>query len=99
MDYNLAMDFEWDEVKSDVCFEQRGFDFLYVSSAFLDENRVIRADQRFEYGEERFQMLGQVDGRVFQVAFTMRGTLVRIISAHKANLREVKDYENGTYER
>ena len=92
------MDFEWDEAKSDLCFEQRGFDFRYVSSAFLDENRVIRADQRFEYGEERFQMLGQVDGRVFQVAFTMRSTRVRIISAYKANLREVKDYENGTYE-
>ena len=92
------MDFEWDEAKSDACFEQRGFEFLYVIRAFLDVNRVIRADQRFEYGEERFQMLGKVDGRVFQVAFTMRSSAVRIISARKANSREVTGYENGSYE-
>jgi uncharacterized protein len=98
MDYNQVMEFEWDEAKSAHCFEQRGFDFSYVGSAFFDEDRVIRADQRFEYGEERFQMLGRVDGRLFQVAYTMRGALVRIISARKANSREVKDYEDGTYE-
>ena len=92
------MDFEWDEAKSDLCFERRGFDFLYVIRALLDENRVIRADKRFEYGEDRFQMLGKVDGRVFQVAFTMRGAVVRIISARKANSREAMEYENGTYQ-
>lgn len=50
------MDFEWDEVKSNQCFEQRGFDFAYVAHAFLDAKRVIRIDQRHEYGEERLQM-------------------------------------------
>ena len=62
-----AMHFEWDEAKSKQCFEHRGFDFAYVAHAFLDPDRVIRADQRHEYGEERLQMLGQVQGRVFHV--------------------------------
>ena len=91
------MDFEWDEIKSEACFEQRGFDFPYVVQVFLDEQRVVRSDLRFEYGEERFQLLGAVDGRIFQVAYTMRGQVIRIISARKANLREVKLYENGAF--
>ena len=28
------MQFEWDEVKSEVCFRQRGFDFAYAARAF-----------------------------------------------------------------
>ena len=60
------MNFEWDEVKSNQCLEHRGFDFAYVANAFLDPDRVIRADHRYEYGEERLQMLGQVQGRIFR---------------------------------
>ncbi len=92
------MEFEWDEAKSSQCFEHRGFDFAYVARAFLDPDRVIRADQRHEYGEERWQMLGQVQGRLFHVVFTMRGIAIRIISARKAKLREVKNYENCAFQ-
>jgi uncharacterized protein len=97
MAYNDLMDFEWDEAKSDACFVKRGFDFPYVAQVFLDAQRVVRTDVRFEYGEERFQLLGAVDGRIYQVAYTMRGRVIRIISARKANLREVKLYENGAF--
>ncbi len=92
------MEFEWDEAKSSQCFEHRGFDFAYVARAFLDPDRVIRADQRHEYGGERWQMLGQVQGRLFHVVFTMRGIAICIISARKANLREVKNYENVAFQ-
>ncbi len=91
------MNFEWDEAKSNSCFEERGFDFAYISHAFLDPNRVIRSDQRHEYGEARLQMLGRVSERLFHVVFTMRGADIRVISARKANLREVKEYENSTF--
>ncbi len=97
MAYNKLMDFEWDEAKSDVCFVERGFDFTYVARVFLDAQRVVRPDVRFEYGEERFQLLGAVEGRVYQLAYTIRGRVIRIISARKANLREVKLYENGAF--
>ena len=58
---------------------------------------MICADHRYEYGEERLQILGQVQGRIFHVVFTMRGAAIRIISARKANLREGNDYENGAF--
>lgn len=38
-------------------------------------------------------MLGQVGDRVFHVTYTLRGEVIRIISARKANERERKRYE------
>jgi uncharacterized DUF497 family protein len=92
------MDFEWDEAKSEACFRERGFDFAYVAQAFFDPNRFVRADLRHSYGEERFQLFGRIDTRVFVVVYTPRVHSTRIISARKANTREVKHYENSTHD-
>lgn len=89
------MEFEWDQDKSDACFTERGFDFAYVVHAFMDAERLIHKDSRWDYGEDRYQLLGAIDGRVFFVVYTIRGTVLRIISARKANQREVSDYENS----
>ena len=62
---------------------------------FMDADRLIHKDMRWDYGEDRYQLLGAIDGRVFFVAYTVRGTVLRIISARKANQREVSDYENS----
>jgi uncharacterized DUF497 family protein len=56
---------------------------------------VVRKDHRWDYGEDRFQLTGAIEQRVFVVVYTVRATSVRIISARKANRREVKDYENN----
>ena len=98
MAYSAHMEFEWDQDKSDACFIAHGFDFAYVLRAFMDADRLIHKDTRWDYGEDRYQMLGAIDGRVFFIAYTIRGTVVRIISARKANQREVNDYENSERE-
>lgn len=95
MAYPTPMEFEWDQAKSEACFTERGFDFAYVLSAFWDPGRLIRRDARWDYGEDRYQLLGAIEGRVFFVAYTHRGTVFRIISARKANRREVKRYEKS----
>ena len=50
------MDFEWDDAKNDACFTDRGFDFAYVAHAFLDENRIVSEDRRWDYGEDRYRL-------------------------------------------
>ncbi len=92
------MNFEWDEAKSEACFNQRGFDFAYAAQAFFDPQQLVRADMRYSYGEDRFKLLGAIDSRIFAIVYTPRANATRIISARKANAREVKHYENGTYE-
>lgn len=84
----------FDDAKGQACFEQRGFDFVYAAQAFLDASRTVQKDTRTDYGEDRYQLLGKIEGRVFHLAYTHRGAVVRLISARKANAREVKYYEN-----
>ena len=90
------MEIEWDDAKSDACFAQRGFDFAYVIRAFLDEERIVGRDRRWDYGEDRYRLLGATEGRVFVVIYTVRGTAIRFISARKANGKEVREYEQNT---
>lgn len=92
------MDFEWDGDKSDACLNERGFDFAYAASAFADPNRLIYEDTRFVYGEPRFRLTGKIESRLFVVIYTLRKDSIRIISARKANSREVRQYENRTNE-
>ena len=86
---------EWDLVKSNLCQNSRKFDFAYVVSIFLDPTLVVEHDQRWDYGEERFRALGLIDEKVFVVVFTRRHKAIRIISARRANRREVKRYEKN----
>jgi len=96
MAYNPSMEFEWNEDKSEACFQDRGFDFNYAASVFLDPRKIIVQDHRRDYGEDRYQILGMIEERVYFVAYTMRGSIFRIISARKANRREIDTYEHNT---
>lgn len=96
MNYTLPMNFEWDEAKSEACFTQRGFDFAYPARAFFDPKRIVHVDNRRSYGEERYQLMGIVELRLFVVVYTPRKDALRIISARKANQREVKHYDDST---
>jgi uncharacterized DUF497 family protein len=98
MAYNCAMNFEWDEDKSERCFTERGFDFAYAARVFFDPNRVVKADTRRSYGEERYQVMGMIEQRLFVLVYTPRQGAMRLISARKANQREIKHYEDNTHE-
>ena len=93
MSYNSPMNFEWDEAKSEACFQGRGFDFAYAARAFFDPNRFVQADTRHSYGEVRYQLMGKIEQRLFMLVYTPRHDAIRIISARKANHREVIQYE------
>jgi uncharacterized protein len=98
MNYTSHMNFEWDEGKSEACYRERGFDFAYAAFAFADPDRIIQQDTRLNYGEDRYQLIGRVDGRLFVLVYTPRNEGVRIISARKANSREVMRYEKRSHE-
>ena len=83
------MEFEWDQNKSEDCFAER---------ASLDPNRIAQKDSRYDYGETRYQLISKIEGRVFVVIYTLRNNVIRIISARKANKREVKYYDDTTYD-
>ena len=83
------MDYEWDEAKRAANLAKHGVDFP-AAVAVLEARPPVFADERRDYGEPRYVALGGLDGRLLVVVFTLRGQAVRIISARKANAREVQ---------
>ncbi len=79
-------------------FARRGFDFAYAIRAFFDPQRIVAQDTRRDYGEDRYRLIGVIDGRAFVLVYTVRGSAVRIISARKANAKEVADYEHNAHQ-
>jgi uncharacterized DUF497 family protein len=68
-----------------------GVPFEYAR-VFLDPARRDAADARHDYGEQRRIVLGEIEGRLFAVAYTLRGKVIRLISAPKASERERRRY-------
>ncbi len=81
------MIFEWDPVKSDATFHQRGFDFAFATGVF--SGPVIEAiDMRRDCGETHIRVIGQSQGITLVVVYTPRADARRIISARLANRKE-----------
>jgi uncharacterized DUF497 family protein len=89
------MEFDWTPSKCAKNIAERGIDFADVVVGFADPMKKVAKDDRKDYGEERFNMLARVEGRVFHVTFTVRGAITWIISARKANKREQRRYEKN----
>jgi uncharacterized DUF497 family protein len=49
-------------------------------------------DQRVEYGEDRFQTVGLLEGRMVMIVWTPRGDARHVISMRKCNDREQARY-------
>ncbi|MEA1650705.1 BrnT family toxin [Nitrospirillum sp. BR 11164] len=81
----------WDEAKRQANLEKHGVDFIGLD-AFDWANAVYVEDLRQEYGEVRLIALGLLRNRVHVVVFTERPEGRRLISARKANSREIARY-------
>ena len=81
------MQIEFDSDKREKTLAERGLDFARAGEVFAVAN-VTFSDDRFDYGEKRFNTVGLLDGRMVVVVWTPRGEVRRIISMRKANDRE-----------
>ena len=89
------MQFEWDSDKAAANVSRHGVSFELAMLVFIDNDRLIKRDERFDYGEERIITMGHVNNRLHVVVYTQTNDTIRIISARKANRREQKRYANG----
>jgi uncharacterized DUF497 family protein len=84
--------FEWDEAKAADNYRNHGIAFDLAKRVFADPFAIDRLDDREDYGEDRFVILGMVDGRLLIVAYTIRNDIIRIISARGAEPHENRQY-------
>lgn len=59
------------------------------------ENRIGEVvDDRRDYGKERMNVFGVVEGRLFVCTYTMRAEVCRIISVRKASKQEQRQWQS-----
>ena len=82
---------EWDENKNQQNIRKHGISFQTAALVFADEERIEYLDKLHSQDEERYVVLGCVQG-VLYVVYTMRNDYARIISARVATSYERKIY-------
>ena len=89
------MEFEWDPRKASANLRAHGVSFELASTVFRDPFAIEFIDDRADYGEERFVIIGLAEGRVLlYVAHTERADRIRIISARRATQDEQDGYSD-----
>lgn len=73
--------FEWDARKAKANLAKHGVSFEEAREAFRDPFALELLDDRFDYGEERFVLIGLVRGRCLTVVHTQHDDVCRLISA------------------
>jgi uncharacterized DUF497 family protein len=81
------MRIEFDAAKRDQTLHERGLDMARADEIFAGAT-LTAADDRRDYGEDRFITIGFLDARMVVAVWTARRGARRIISLRKANDRE-----------
>lgn len=85
--------FEWVESNTHKNWERHRVSPEEAEDVFFNDPLVVRNDIRHSRREKRFYALGQTSGgRCLFVAFTIRQSLVRVISVRDMNRRERDAY-------
>jgi uncharacterized protein len=93
----MSTKFDWDPVKAEANRKSHKINFEQARDVFKDAMAVDELDDREDYGEDRFNRTGMVEGRLLVVTYTMRtddhgDEIIRIVSARLAGRRERKRY-------
>ncbi len=89
------MRFEWDDNKNKINVEKHGITFEEASTAFYDDEALLRDDPDHSEDEDRFILLGMSEvANLLIVCHCYRedDEVIRIISARKATKGEAKYY-------
>lgn len=81
------MTITFDPDKRDATLANRGLDFAVAGEVFAGPTLTL-PDERHDYGEQRWQSYGLLDGRLVMVVWTRRGDDRHVISMRKCNERE-----------
>ncbi len=85
--------FTWSERKRAINLKDHGLDFIDAPRVFEGATYTFE-DDRFDYGEQRFETLGLLAGVPVSIVHTETTDEIRVISFRKATKREANIYFN-----
>jgi uncharacterized protein len=97
MNYNVDMQFEWDNLKETTNLKKHGISFAEAQTVFENPLAFIFEDEAHSIDEHREIIIGHSqNNRILLISFTERPNAIRIISARLATRKEREDYEQNT---
>lgn len=89
----MKLEFEWGSDKAKRNLGLHGVSFELAKTVFKDPFAIERIDDREDYGEERFVIIGMAAGDILLfVAYTERQSCIRLISVRRVTQYEEDDY-------
>jgi len=87
----MPFEWEWDNQKSTANKEKHGIDFETAKRLWSDNNRVeIHAPHPVE---DRWILIGKKNDKLWTAIYTLRGSVIRIISVRRSGSKEVDLYD------
>jgi uncharacterized DUF497 family protein len=93
--YSLEMSDRFDPAKDAINREKHKLSLAFGDRIFEDDNHLIIPSVREVDGEERFKVIGSVEGKLFTGVFVWRGDLARFISVRRSNTGEERAYHSA----
>jgi uncharacterized protein len=88
--------FQWDAGNSAKIWERHAVAPAECEELFFNGPLVVGSDEEHSGVEDRLYALGQTDtGRLLFAVFTLRGRLIRVISARDMSRRERRIYRSS----
>ncbi|MBI4458802.1 MAG: BrnT family toxin [Acidobacteria bacterium] len=85
--------FQWDEGNSQKNWRRHGVTQTEAEQVFMNRPLIVGDNTKHSTREQRYFALGHTDsGRELMVVFTLRGSLLRVISARPMSQRERRAY-------
>jgi hypothetical protein len=91
------LSFERDKGKAIENYVKHGVSFEFATLAFKDPFAGERNDDRHDYGEDRFILIGMARHVALFVVYTEREERIRLISARRATKQEYDDYVQESF--
>ena len=85
----------FDPAKDAANREKHKLSLAFGSRIFEGEGHFIISTIRPEDNEERFKVVGMVDGKLYTGVFTWRGQVPRFISVRRSNSSEERQYRHS----
>ena len=92
---NQCVGFDWDKGNIDKNWLKHKASPAECEQVFFNRPLVVHNDVMHSKSEKRFYALGKTDSkRTLFIAFTVRGNLIRVISAREMSRKEREVYSN-----
>ncbi len=88
------MERRFDPHKDAINQTRHGLSLGFGDRLFEDDNHLVIPSIRLEDREERFKVVGTVEGKLHTGVFTWRGDIARFISVRRSNPNEERAYHS-----